>query len=51
MGPGEVRYLSDDGKQAVVRFDGESKPEVWLPVIRLFRIDPGNVSRDKTYDR
>src|SRR5215207_6315565 len=40
VGPGEVRYLSSDGKQAVVRLDGEPGREIWLPVVRLFRIDP-----------
>ena len=40
MGYGEVRYVSGDGKQAVVKLDGEPAREVWLPVVRLFRIDP-----------
>ena len=40
VGPGEVRYVSEDGKQAVVKLDGESGSEIWLPVVRLFRIDP-----------
>jgi hypothetical protein len=40
VGPGEVRYLSGDGHQAVVRLDGEPEREIWLPVVRLFRIDP-----------
>src|SRR5829696_3701371 len=40
VGPGEVRYLTSDGKQAVVRLDGEPGREIWLPVVRLFRIDP-----------
>jgi hypothetical protein len=40
VGPGEVRYVSRDGDHAVVKLDGGSGPEVWLPVVRLFRIDP-----------
>jgi hypothetical protein len=40
VGPGEVRYVSEDGKQAVVKLDGETGSEIWLPVVRLFRIDP-----------
>src|SRR4051794_426923 len=40
VGPGEVRYLSGDGNQAVVRLDGEPGREVWLPVIKLLRLDP-----------
>lgn len=42
VGSGEVRYLSDDGNQAVVKLDGKPGHEVWLPVIKLFRIDPEN---------
>jgi len=38
-GPGEVRYTSEDGKQAVVKLDGEPGCEVWLPVVRMFRIE------------
>jgi hypothetical protein len=40
VGAGEVRYISDDSKQAVVKLDGEPGREVWLPVVRMFRIDP-----------
>src|SRR5829696_777201 len=39
VGPGEVRYISDDGKQAVVKLDGKSGREVWLPVVRMFRVE------------
>ncbi len=39
FGPGEVRYVSGEGDRAVVRLDGESRPEVWLPVVRLLRLD------------
>ena len=39
VGPGEVRYISDDGKQAVVNLDGKSGREVWLPVVRMFRVE------------
>ena len=42
VGPGEVRYVSGDGNQAVVELDGEPGREVWLPVVRMFRIDPEN---------
>src|ERR687886_33191 len=31
VGPGEVRYVSGDGSQAVVRLDGGSESEIWLP--------------------
>ncbi len=40
VGSGEVRYVSGDGKQAVVKLDGEPGREIWLPAVRLFRIDP-----------
>ena len=40
LGTGEVRYVSADGDQAVVRLDGEPAREVWLPAFRLFRLDP-----------
>jgi hypothetical protein len=43
LGAGEVRYVSGDGHQAIVRLDGEPGPEVWLPVVRLSRIDPADV--------
>ena len=42
VGSGEVRYVSGDGNQAVVKLDGEPGPEIWLPVVRMFRIDPEN---------
>jgi hypothetical protein len=44
VGPGEVRYVSGDGSQAVVRLDGGSESEIWLPVVRLFRIEPEDAS-------
>jgi hypothetical protein len=40
VGPGEVRYVSGDGDQAVVKLDGELGREVWVPTGRLSRIDP-----------
>src|SRR5215212_6323855 len=40
VGPGEGRYLSDDGNPAAVKLDGGSGSEVWLPIVKLFRIDP-----------
>jgi hypothetical protein len=39
VGTGEVRYVSGDGEQAVVKLDGESGREIWLPVVRMFRIE------------
>ena len=42
VGSGEVRYVSGDGNQAVVKLDGEPGPEIWLPVVRMFRIEPEN---------
>ena len=44
VGYGEVRYVSGDGSQAVVRLDGGSESEIWLPVVRLFRIEPEDAS-------
>src|ERR687886_3097612 len=38
LGVGEVRYVSGDRNQAVVKLDGEPGRELWLPVVRLFRI-------------
>src|SRR5919199_3039058 len=40
VGYGEVRYVSGDGNQAVVKHDGAPGREIWLPAVRLFRIDP-----------
>ena len=40
VGAGEVRYVSGDGNQAVVRLDGEAGREVWLPVVKLLRVEP-----------
>jgi hypothetical protein len=40
VGPGEVRYVSGDGRNAAVRLDGGAGPEVWLPVGRLSRLTP-----------
>jgi hypothetical protein len=39
VGTGEVRYVSGDGEQAVVKLDGGSGREIWLPVVRMFRIE------------
>jgi hypothetical protein len=39
VGSGEVRYVSTDGDQAVVKLDGETGREVWLPAVKLFRVD------------
>src|SRR5919112_2544841 len=33
LGPGEVRYVSGDGGNVVVRLDGEPGPEVWVQTI------------------
>lgn len=40
VGSGEVRYVSEDGRNAAVRLDGGSGREVWLPVERLSRLSP-----------
>ena len=39
FGHGEVRYVSGDGSDAVVRLDGGSRREVWLPSVHLLRIE------------
>jgi len=39
FGKGEVRYVSADGDQAVVKLDGATGREIWLPTVQLFRID------------
>ena len=39
FGPGEVRYVSGEGDRAVVKLDGEPEAEVWLPTVRLLRLD------------
>ena len=39
FGPGEVRYVSGEGDRAVVKLDGEPEAEVWLPSVRLLRLD------------
>jgi len=39
FGEGEIRYVSDDGSDAVVKLDGGSRREVWLPSVHLFRIE------------
>jgi hypothetical protein len=39
IGRGEVRYVSGDGGNAVIRFDGEVGREAWLPSIHLLRLD------------
>lgn len=38
LGSGEVRYVSGDGGNAVVRLDGPGR-EVWLPSVHLLRLD------------
>lgn len=40
-GSGEVRYVSGDGTSAAVELDDEARSEVWLPTLRLLRLDPG----------
>ncbi len=45
LGPGEVRYVSEDGDHAVVKLDGEHRREIWLPVVQLFRMDPEDTER------
>ncbi|MCA1729734.1 MAG: hypothetical protein LC751_10095, partial [Actinobacteria bacterium] len=42
FGNGEVRYLSGDGRSAVVRLDGVSGRELWLSSVQLFRLDVEN---------
>ncbi len=37
FGHGEVRYVSGDGRNAAVKLDGGQ--EVWLPAIKLYRLD------------
>ena len=48
FGRGEIRYVSGDGGNAVIRFDGGAGREAWLPSIHLLRLDseddPTNVS-------
>ncbi len=39
LGHGEVRYLSGDGGNAVVRLDGAAGSEAWVPSVQLFRLD------------
>ena len=39
FGNGEIRYVSDDGSDAVVKLDGGARREVWLPSVHLFRIE------------
>jgi hypothetical protein len=38
FGTGEVRYISEDGENAAVRLDGDSRREVWLPVGAISRV-------------
>ena len=45
LGPGEVRYVSEDGDHAVVKLDGKHRREIWLPVVQLFRMDPEDTER------
>ncbi len=40
FGPGEVRYVSEDGLNAAVRLDAGSRREVWLPAESITRPDP-----------
>jgi hypothetical protein len=42
FGHGEVRYVSGDGGNVVVRLDGGAGREVWLPSAHLFRLELGN---------
>ena len=39
FGHGEIRYVSGDGSDAVVRLDGGFRREVWLPSVHLFRVE------------
>src|SRR5215218_8697543 len=39
FGLGEVRYVSGEGDRAVVKLAGEPGAEVWLPSVRLLRLD------------
>jgi len=39
FGHGEVRYVSGNGGDAVIRLDGGARREVWLPSVHLFRLD------------
>ena len=43
FGHGEIRYVSGDGSDAVVKLDGGSRREVWLPSVHLLRIESGEV--------
>ena len=40
VGSGEVRYVSGDGSSAAVELDDGPRREVWLPTLRLLRLDP-----------
>ncbi len=40
VGAGEVRYVSADGSNAAVELDDGPRREVWLPTLRLLRLDP-----------
>src|SRR5919107_4007591 len=42
VGTGEVRYISEDGENAAIKLDGESRREVWLPVEVLSRLSPAD---------
>lgn len=37
FGPGEVRYVSEDGKNAAIKLDARHGSEVWLPIAELSR--------------
>lgn len=41
-GLGEVRYVSGDGSNAAVELDDGPRREVWMPTLRLLRLDPGD---------
>ena len=42
VGLGEVRYVSGDGSNAAVELDDGPRREVWMPTLRLLRLDPGD---------
>ena len=40
LGSGEARYVSGDGSQVAVELDDGPRREVWLPTLRMLRLDP-----------
>jgi hypothetical protein len=48
FGQGEIRYVSGDGRDAVVRLDGGSRREVWLPSVHLLRIESVDVADESS---